>query len=168
MLILSFLLLPFSINPSQMIKIKVGDTLPRFTLIDQGNQEVNIIDKIGNPLVIYFYPKDDTPGCTKEACKFRDDFEDFADLGAEIYGISGDSPSSHKRFAEKHRLNFTLLSDENREVEKLFGVKRNLFGMIPGRVTYIIDKEGIIRHIFSSQLNAEKHVTEALEIIKGF
>lgn len=165
---LTFLLLLIINNANQMNEIKVGDPVPEFTLLDQNKQLVNIKDKIGKPLVIYFYPKDDTPGCTREACKFRDDFEDFADLGAEIYGISADSPKSHKRFAEKYRLNFTLLSDTNKEVEKLFGVKRNLFGLLLERVTFIVDKEGIIQYIFNSQFKAEKHVEKALDIIKSF
>jgi len=164
---ISFLLLPLINNPNQMNEIKVGDALPEFTLLDQNNESVNIKDKIGKPLVIYFYPKDDTPGCTREACKFRDDFEDFADLGAEIYGISADSPASHKRFAEKYRLSFTLLSDRNRAVEKLFGLKRNLFGLLPERVTFVVDRDGIVRHVFKSQFKAEKHVQEALNTLRN-
>jgi peroxiredoxin Q/BCP len=151
-----------------MGKIKIGDSIPTFTLLDQNNVEVKIKNKVGTPLVIYFYPKDDTPGCTREACGFRDDFEDFADLGAEIFGISSDSPRSHKRFAEKYRLNFTLLSDSKKEVEKLFGVKRNLFGLLLERVTFVVDKEGIVRHIFNSQFEAKKHVQEALNILQKF
>lgn len=151
-----------------MEKIKIGDSIPTFALLDQNNVEVKIKDKVGAPLVIYFYPKDDTPGCTREACGFRDDFEDFNDLGAEIFGISSDSPKSHKRFAEKYKLNFTLLSDSKKEVEKLFGVKRNLFGLLLERVTFVVDKEGIVRHIFNSQFEAKKHVKEALNIVQKF
>jgi peroxiredoxin Q/BCP len=151
-----------------MGKIKIGDSIPTFTLLDQNNVEIKIKNKVGTPLVIYFYPKDDTPVCTREACGFRDDFGDFADLGAEIFGISSDSPRSHKRFAEKYRLNFTLLSDSKKEVEKLFGVKRNLFGLLLERVTFVVDKEGIVRHIFNSQFEAKKHVQEALNILQKF
>lgn len=150
-----------------MKQIKVGDRIPDFILLDQNSNEVVIKDKIGNPLVIYFYPKDDTPGCTREACKFRDDFEDFQELGAEVIGISSDSPKSHKKFAEKYHLNFTLLSDSNRDVEKLFGVKRNLFGLLLERVTFVIDKDGIVQHVFNSQFQAHKHVQVALESLKG-
>ena len=148
-------------------QLSKGDQIPEFKLQDQNEQEINITDRIGVPLVIYFYPKDDTPGCVKEACSFRDQFDVFKDYGAEVIGISGDSPSSHARFAKKYRLNFTLLSDKGGRVQKLFGVPKSLFGLLPGRVTYIVDKEGIIRHTFNSQFNAEKHVDEALKIIKS-
>jgi len=148
-------------------KITIGDTIPNFTLLDQNGVGVTIKDKIGKPLVIYFYPKDDTPGCTKEACSFRDQYDVFGEYGTEIIGISSDSPASHLKFAKKYNLNFTLLSDENGEVEKLFGVPRTALGLIAGRVTYIIDKNGVVRHIFNSLLNAEKHVEESLRIIKS-
>lgn len=146
--------------------IGVGDTIPEFSLLDQHSKEVNIKDKIGRPLIIYFYPKDDTPGCTREACTFRDQFDVFNDYGAQIIGISADSPKSHLRFAKKYNLNFTLLSDQNKKVEKLFKVPRSVLGFIAGRVTYVIDKNGTVVHTFNSLLNAEKHVDEALEIIK--
>ena len=149
-------------------KLAVGNTIPEFTLLDQNEIEVNIKNKLGKPLVVYFYPKDDTPGCTKEACYFRDQFDVFAEHGAEIIGISNDSPKSHFKFAQKYNLNFTLLSDKGGKVEKLFGVPRTVLGLLPGRVTYIIDAKGIIRHIFNSQFKAEKHVDEALKIIKTF
>lgn len=149
------------------MKIKVGSTIPAFSLPDQEGQHVNIKDFIGKSnLVIYFYPKDDTPGCTREACSFRDQFEVFRDSGAEVFGISSDSVEKHKQFAEKHRLPFRLLSDVNKRVRKLFGVPGDLLGLIPGRVTYIVDKQGKVRHIFNSQFNAEKHVSEALEVLK--
>lgn len=149
------------------MKIKVGSTIPAFSLPDQEGQHVNINDFIGKSnLVIYFYPKDDTPGCTREACSFRDQFEVFRDSGAEVFGISSDSVEKHKQFAEKHRLPFRLLSDVNKRVRKLFGVPGDLLGLIPGRVTYIVDKQGKVRHIFNSQFNAEKHVSEALEVLK--
>lgn len=116
-------------------------------------------------IVIYFYPKDDTPGCTAEACAFRDQFEVFKEADAMIIGISGQSVKSHLDFAEKHNLNFTLLSDEGNNVRKMFGVPTNVFGLIPGRVTYIVNKEGIVLFIFNSQNDAKKHVTEALRIL---
>jgi len=146
--------------------IGVGDAIPDFSLLDQHSKEVNIKDKIGKPLIIYFYPKDDTPGCTREACTFRDQFDVFNDYGAEIIGISSDSPKSHLRFAKKHNLNFTLLSDQAKKVEKLFRVPRSVLGFVAGRVTYVIDKNGVVVHTFNSLFNAEKHVDEALEIIK--
>jgi peroxiredoxin Q/BCP len=117
-------------------------------------------------LVIYFYPKDDTPGCTKEACYFRDQFEVFKEEDAIIIGISGQSVESHKEFATKYKLNYTLLSDEGNEIRKLFGVPTNLFGFIPGRVTYIVNKKGKVVYTFNSQSQATKHVDEALRILK--
>ena len=148
-------------------KVKIGDQLPEFSLPDQNGDTINIYDYLGKPLVIYFYPKDDTPGCTKEACYFRDQFEVFAEYGAKIFGISSDSPESHRKFAEKYNLNFTLLSDEDHTVEKLFAVPRSILGLISGRVTYIIDKEGTVIHIFNSLFNADQHIEEALKVIKS-
>ena len=122
-------------------------------------------DFIGNkPVVLFFYPKDDTPGCTKEACAFRERYEDIRELNAEVIGISSDSVESHRSFAAKHELPFTLLSDEGAKVRKLYGAS-STFGLIPGRVTYVLDEEGVIRHIFSSQLGVVEHVEEALEAL---
>jgi thioredoxin-dependent peroxiredoxin len=114
--------------------------------------------------VLFFYPKDDTPGCTKQACAFRDEYEAFGQLDAEVIGISSDSVESHKNFAEKHSLPFLLLSDEGGKVRKLYGVPTT-FGLFPGRVTYVIDAEGVVGHIFASQLGVEKHVEEAREAL---
>lgn len=149
-------------------KIEIGDKAPQFTLENQHGETFNINDHLGSPMVIYFYPKDDTPGCTKEACFFRDQFDVFQGFGAVIIGISGDSPKSHLKFAKKYNLNFTLLSDVKRKVEKLFGVPRSLLGLLPGRVTYIIDKDGVIRHTFNSQTNPEKHVKQAIKMLESF
>ena len=151
-----------------MATIKVGDRVPDFSLPSQTGTTVNISDLIGTKsLVIYFYPKDDTPGCTAESCAFRDSYEVFTDAGAEVIGISADSPQSHQQFAQKYNLPFTLLSDSDNRVRKLFGVPSTLF-VLPGRVTYIIDKEGIVRHIFDSMLDFKAHVTESLNTIKSF
>ncbi|MEZ5083963.1 MAG: peroxiredoxin [Bacteroidales bacterium] len=151
-----------------MKKIALGSKLPVFSLKDQDNKIINSHDFIGRKnLVIYFYPKDDTPGCTAEACSFRDEFEDFKTLDAEVIGISSDSPASHKKFAEKYNLTFRLLSDEDNEVRKLFRVPTNFLGLLPGRVTYIIDKTGIVQHVFNSQFNARKHVSEAKKILES-
>ena len=117
-------------------------------------------------LIIYFYPKDDTTGCTKEACSFRDQYEDFKDNGAEVIGISSDSVNSHNKFAQKHNLSFILLSDKGSIVRKLFGVPTNFMGLIQGRVTYVIDKKGEVVHIFNSQLQTSKHIKESLEALK--
>ena len=149
-----------------MPEIKVGDRVPRFKLPNQDGKIIDIGKFTGKPLVIYFYPKDDTPGCTKEACTFRDNYHLFVQAGATVFGISGDTVSSHKKFKAKYRLPFDLLSDVDNKVRKMFGVPSDLFGLIPGRVTYVIDRKGVIRLIFNSQLNAAKHVEKALEIIK--
>jgi len=127
---------------------------------------VNIKNYLGKKvLVLYFYPKDETAGCTAEACAFRDRYELFTKSGAEVVGISGDSLESHTNFTSKYNLPFTLLSDTDNVVRNEFGIKATL-GIIPGRVTYVIDKKGIIRHIFVSQFNPKKHVDEALKIIE--
>ncbi|MBR9997619.1 MAG: peroxiredoxin [Cyclobacteriaceae bacterium] len=148
-----------------MSKIKKGDMIPFFILKDHDNNEFNIRNLIGSPMVIYFYPKDDTPGCTREACSFRDNYEDFISAGAAVIGISEDPPESHRKFRERYRLPFTLLSDTDNKVRKLFGVPATLFGLIPGRVTYIVDSHGKLRHIFNSQHRTAQHVKEALRII---
>ncbi len=151
---------------AQKSKLQVGDKLPVFTLKDQNNTNFSVSDLIGKKaMVIYFYPKDDTPGCIKEACSFRDEFEDFKDLNVEVIGISSDNVKSHKKFAEKYKLPFTLLADTKKEVQKLFGVPRSILGLIPGRVTYIINKNGIVIYIFNSLGNAKKHITEAKRIL---
>lgn len=141
--------------------------MPIFKLKDQNNQWFDAAQVVGKkPLVVYFYPKDDTPGCTKEACSFRDSYADFEDEGATVIGISADDVSSHKAFADKYRLNFTLLSDTDNTVRKAFGVPGDIFGLLPGRVTYVVDKKGVVRHVFNSQLNAEKHISESLKAIR--
>ena len=148
--------------------IQIGDKIPEFTLQNQDGTPVNIMEFIGQKtVVLYFYPKDDTPGCTKEACSFRDQYTVFQDLGCEVIGISSDAPAAHKAFALKYQLPFPLLADEKKEVRTLFGVPKSLFGLLPGRVTYIIDKTGIVRGIFNSQLNATQHIDEALKVVRG-
>ena len=149
-------------------KVQVGDTAPDFTLPSQDGKIVSLQDFIGKTaLVVYFYPKDDTAGCTKEACSFRDSYEVFKDAGAEVIGISADSEETHQQFAKRYHLQFVLLSDKDGVVRKSYGVQAT-FGFIPGRVTYVIDKQGIIRHIFSSQLMPEKHIEEALKTLQAF
>lgn len=157
----------FDKNSEKMEKLDVGSSVPKFELKDQNGKLFNLETVLGKKnLVIYFYPKDDSPGCTKEACSFRDQFEVFADADALIIGISAQSVESHLEFAKKHRLNFTLLSDPGNKVRKLFGVPANFFGLIPGRVTYVINKEGKVVYLFNSQTQAEKHVDEALRILQ--
>ncbi len=158
--------LTFSQN-SNMNKIKIGSSIPTFSLPDQNGNLFDINSVVGKKnLVIYFYPKDDSPGCTKEACSFRDQFEVFKEADALIIGISGQSVESHKDFAEKHRLSFTLLSDEGDKIRKQFGVPTNLLGLLPGRVTHIADKTGKVIYVFNSQTQAARHVDEALRILK--
>jgi peroxiredoxin Q/BCP len=144
---------------------RVGSKAPDFSLPSQSGKMVSLKDFIGEkPVILYFYPKDDTPGCVKEACAFRDEYEKFRKLDAEVVGVSSDSVASHQSFAEKHHLPFTLLSDEGGKVRRLYGVPSTL-GVFPGRVTYVIDEAGVIRHVFSSQVAAVQHVEEALEAL---
>lgn len=147
--------------------IQVGDLAPDFTLPNQAGTPVTLSDFRGKKaVVLYFYPKDDTPGCTIESCTFRDSYTDFEATGAEVIGISSDSPASHQQFAAKHKLPFTLVSDEGSKVRNAYGVPSTL-GLLPGRVTYIIDLEGKVRHIFNSQFNPKAHVSEAIKVIKA-
>ncbi|MUL37085.1 peroxiredoxin [Gloeocapsopsis dulcis] len=145
--------------------VKVGDTAPDFTLPAQSGASVGLSDLRGKSVVLFFYPKDDTPGCTKESCAFRDQYEVFQSAGAEVIGVSADSPDSHQRFAAKYQLPFTLLSDTGNQVRKLYGVPATL-GFLPGRVTYIIDQQGVVQHIFNSQFNFQGHVDEALKTLQ--
>jgi peroxiredoxin Q/BCP len=148
------------------MKINVGDKAPDFTLPSQMGDNVTLSEYVGKKnVVLYFYPKDETQGCTREACKFRDMYDIFTNLGAEVLGVSSDTLESHKSFATHHSLPFLLLSDEDGRVRELYGVPSTM-GIIPGRVTYIIDKEGVVRHIFNSQFKPEQHIEEALKILK--
>ena len=148
------------------LAVKVGDKAPDFTLPSQMGDNVTLSEFIGKKnIVLYFYPKDESIGCTKEACSFRDSYEELTRLGAEVLGVSGQSVESHKSFATHYGLPFILLSDEDNKVRKLYGVPSTM-GIIPGRVTYIIDKKGVVRSIFSSQTQATKHVQEATDTLK--
>lgn len=145
--------------------MKIGDACPIFELEDQHGTIFSISDYIGKDiLVIFFYPKDDTPGCTKEVCSFRDSFQNFSELGCKVVGISSDSAKSHLQFANKHQLPYPLLSDSKKIVRKLFHVPSNLFGLIPGRVSYIVDKKGTIRGVFNALTDPYGHVLHALEL----
>lgn len=147
--------------------IKIGDLAPDFSLPTASGETISLSQFKGHkPVIVYFYPKDDTPGCTTESCAFRDSYEEFTDAGAEVLGISSDSPESHQRFARKHQLPFHLLSDEGGKIRQAYGVPATL-GLLPGRVTYVIDKEGVVRHLFNSQFNPKAHVTEALKVLKS-
>ena len=143
------------------MKVKIGDKAPDFTLPSQMGDNVTLSEYFGKKnVVLYFYPMDESPGCTKEACTFRDSYEELTNLGAEVLGVSGQSVESHKSFASHYGLPFILLSDKDNKVRELYGVPSTM-GIIPGRVTYIIDKEGVVRHIFNSQTQAPRHVEEA-------
>ena len=146
--------------------LKVGDKIPNFSAIDINGDLFDSNAIVGKkPVVIYFYPKDDTPGCTIQACTFRDKYEDFKTLGAEVIGISSDSLKSHVKFANKYKLPFILLSDFDKKIRKNFGVPNDLFGLLPGRATYVADKEGIIQLIFDST-SSKIHIQKALQILK--
>ena len=149
-----------------MTRIDVGDPAPDLTLATHAGDDVSLADYRGKQaVVLFFYPKDGTPVCTKEACSFRDAYEDFVEAGAAVIGVSGDSASRHEAFAASHRLPFLLISDADGRVRRAFGVPKSM-GLFPGRVTYVIDREGIVRHVFNSQFAAERHVSEALEVVR--
>jgi len=146
-------------------KVRVGEVAPDFTLPDQWGKPMRLRDLVGRKtLVLYFYPKDETPGCTIEARAFRDSYERFTKAGAEVVGVSSDSVASHRRFAKHYDLPFVLLSDRGGAVRRLYGVEKTL-GILPGRVTYVIDNAGVVRHVYSSQLRATRHSVEALHAL---
>ncbi len=146
--------------------VKVGDSAPNFTLTSQNGSTVSLQDFRGQKaVVLYFYPKDDTPGCTAESCAFRDQYEVFKTAGAEVIGVSGDSNESHQRFTAKYNLPFILLTDKGDQVRKLYGAT-TAFGLIPGRVTYVIDQQGVVQYVFDSMLNFKGHVEEALKTLQ--
>jgi peroxiredoxin Q/BCP len=146
--------------------IQTGDKAPDFTLQSQSGEPVRLYDRLGErAVVLYFYPKDNTRGCTAEACAFRDSHEVFTDAGAEVIGVSSDSVERHVAFAGRHRLPFTLLSDQGGQVRKSYGVP-TVLGVIPGRVTYVIDRQGTVRHVFNSMTGIDQHVNEALEVVR--
>jgi peroxiredoxin Q/BCP len=149
-----------------MARIQVGDTAPDFTLPDSSGGKVSLSDyRDKKVVVLYFYPKDNSSGCTAEACAFRDSHQVFTDAGAEVIGVSVDSIASHEDFANRHQLPFTLLSDADGTVRKEYGVT-GTFGVLPGRVTYVIDRQGTVRSVFSSLTKFNKHVSEALDMVR--
>ena len=146
--------------------MKLESKLPDFTLNDQEGNPFSVSEIKGKKaVVIYFYPKNFTPGCIKEACSFRDAYEDFKDLGAEVIGISADSDASDQKFAKRYRLPFTLLADVSNKVRRKFGVKSSLFGILPGRETFVFNKEGILKFKFNS-MGAEAHIQKSLRYLK--
>jgi thioredoxin-dependent peroxiredoxin len=146
--------------------VQVGDQAPDFTLPSQSGELVRLHGRLGERVVVlYFYPRDETRGCTAEACAFRDSHEVFAGAGAEVIGVSSDSVSRHATFAGRHKLPFTLVSDEGGRVRKSYGVPAVL-GLLPGRVTYVIDRAGTVRHVFGSMTNISQHVQDALDMVR--
>lgn len=146
--------------------LQLGDIAPDFSLPTGTGDTFHLAALRGQPVVLYFYPKDDTPGCTAEACAFRDQYEDFQDLGAQVVGVSSDSESSHQKFAQKHRLPFPLLADAGGRLRKLYEVPKAFLGLLPGRVTFVIDAEGRIAYIFNSMSNAVDHVSKTKEVLR--
>ncbi|MCP9201156.1 peroxiredoxin [Gramella sp. GC03-9] len=146
--------------------MKLGDKIPTLTLKDQDGREVDLRRKAeGNSLVVFFYPKDFTPGCTKEACSFRDSYEEFRDLGAEVIGISSDSEDSHSNFSKRYNLPYPILSDRDKKARNAFNVKPSLLGLLPGRETFIFNDKAELIHKFNS-MSAGKHIPEALAVLK--
>jgi len=142
-----------------------GDQAPEIALVDASGVERRRDALGGKALVLFFYPKDDTPGCTMEACAFRDSYSDLQELGAEVWGVSGDDAASHRRFAAKHQLPFPLLVDQGNRLRKAFGVP-SVLGLLPGRVTYVIEGSGVIRHVFNNLLDGPAHRREALAVLR--
>lgn len=145
--------------------LEKGTTAPDFELPNQEGENIRLYDLLKKgPVVLYFYPKDETRGCTAEACSFRDSYETFKDAGAEVVGVSKDSTADHKAFAENHRLPFQLLSDSDKKVHDLYKVPKTLF-VLPGRVTYVIGTDHNVLHTFNSMWKPEQHVREALDVL---
>ncbi|MDT7901380.1 MAG: peroxiredoxin [Acidianus sp.] len=144
--------------------VRIGDKAPLFEAISDDGDKIALSDFIGkHNIVLYFYPKDDTPGCTREACAFRDNWDLLKDYDVVVIGVSSDSVESHKRFKEKYKLPFILISDPDGKIRELYGAKGFI---LPGRVTFVIDKNGIVRHIYKSQFNPANHVNEALKALE--
>jgi peroxiredoxin Q/BCP len=149
------------------MKLREGDRAPDFTAVSHTGESVSLSEFRGRKaLVVYFYPKDGTPVCTKEACAFRDSFQEFVAADAVVIGVSGDSVERHGGFASKHSLPFHLVSDADGSLRKAFGVPKFL-GLLPGRVTYVIDKQGIIRLAHSGLLAHAEHVQKALDALRA-
>jgi peroxiredoxin Q/BCP len=150
-----------------MPAIEVGQPAPRFEAVAANGEKVRLADYLGQrSVVLFFYPMDGTPTCTREACAFRDSYEDFVEAGAVVIGVSGDSDARHQRFAESNRLPFVLVSDRDGMLRNAFGVS-NTLGLIPKRVTFVIDSEGVVRMAFSAVWIADEHVERALEVVRS-
>lgn len=148
-----------------MAQIEVGDCAPDFSATTYDGEKLQLADFLGKrALVLFFYPKDGTPICTKEVCAFRDSYDQFLAAGADVVGVSGDSAENHRAFAQRHKLSFPLISDADGSLRKSFAVPKTM-GLFPGRVTYVIDPEGIVRQIFSAQFASDEHVRQALAAV---
>ena len=146
---------------------KINSKCPLFDGINQDGKTFKIKDHLGKkPIVIFFYPKDYTPGCTAEACSFRDNYKEFEIFNCLVIGISSDKYKTHRHFKEKYNLPFTLISDPKKTIRKLFKVPNTLFGLMPGRVSYVIDKNGIIKGVFNSQFNPLSHISNTINCLK--
>jgi peroxiredoxin Q/BCP len=148
-----------------MKTLSVGDYIPEFKLVDQHNKTFTVTEHRGKKLVIYFYPKDESGICTREACAFRDSFADFQSLGATVVGINAAGPSSHLQFAEKNKLPFQLLTDPDNKVLKSFGIRNVLF--LTGRETFIVDEHGMIIHSYRAFLDGKSHPDKVLEFLRS-
>ncbi|TDN39525.1 peroxiredoxin [Hymenobacter sp. UV11] len=146
--------------------LQTGDLAPDFALPTTTGSIFKLSEHRGHPVILYFYPKDGSSGCTKEACSFRDQYQDFTDLGAEVIGISSDDEQSHQQFTQKYQLPFPLLSDANGQLRKQYAVPRAVLGLLPGRVTYVLDGEGRVRYVFNSLNEATSHVLNAKDILR--
>lgn len=148
-------------------KLEVGDKAPDFVRTDENGSPVHLADRYAQKVVVlFFYPADNSAGCTREACAFRDSYEDFQDAGAEVIGISGGSTEGKQKFVRNNRLPFTLLNDGDGAVREMYGIGRALLGLASARITYVIDREGVIRHKFESNFNMDAHANEALQIVR--
>ena len=149
-----------------MKPLQVGDAAPQFTVTASDGRSVSLAEFRGKQaVVVFFYPRDNTSVCTKEACAFRDAYEDFTQAGAVVIGVSSDSDASHQAFAESHRLPYILVADVDGALRRLFGVPNTLL-ILPGRVTYVIDRDGIVRHVFNAMFQGKQHVEEALKTVR--
>eukprot|EP00850_Spirogloea_muscicola_P009025 SM000050S16950 [mRNA] locus=s50:48930:50114:+ [translate_table: standard] len=152
-------------SPPPPAQVSQGDKVPDLSLTDQSGKQFSLSKLKGKPYVLYFYPADNTPGCTKEACAFRDAYSVFQKKGCEVIGVSGDSPESHREFAKSQRLPFTLLTDDGNKARKAWGIPSDFFGALAGRQTYVVDRDGVVQLIFNSQFDSERHVKEALAVL---
>ena len=147
-------------------KLKIGDRIPVFELINERNMLIRISPKDNKRRILFFYPKDETRVCTEQACSFRDEYSELLELGYEVIGISGDTPSAHEKFIANHNLNFTLLSDKGGEVRKLFGATK-LLGLIPWRKTFVIDENGRMIFEYEAMFEAQEHIHQVKQFIKN-